>query len=80
MAILVRESSALNGSSSRSAGDLAVEPGQRAQQRGLAGPAHAEHGDELARGDVQVDSVEHHPAAERPAQPAHPRGRAAGAA
>ena len=56
------------------AGDLAVQPGQRAQQRGLAGPAHPEHGHELARGDIQVHAVEHLAAAERPAQPAHPRG------
>ena len=41
------------------AGHVVVEPGERAQQRALAGAAAPEQGHELARRDVEVDAVEH---------------------
>ncbi len=36
-----------------------VQPGQQAQQGALAAAAATDHGDELARRDVQVDALKH---------------------
>ena len=45
-------------------GHVPVEPGERPEQGGLARPAPPDHRDELARLDVQVEPVEHHPVTE----------------
>ena len=41
------------------AGHAAVQPGEGAQERALAGAAATEQGHELAGGDVEVEAVEH---------------------
>ena len=49
----------------------ALEPGDAAQGRGLAGGARAEDHEELAGGDVQVDAIERLHVAEPLGQPAN---------
>jgi hypothetical protein len=41
------------------AGTCRFEPGDDAQQRGLAAAARADEGDELAMGDVGIDIAQH---------------------
>lgn len=50
----------------RACGGATVEAGEDAQQGGLARPRTAEHRDELALGDLQVDPVEHRAVTENP--------------
>ncbi len=54
-----------------------VESGQQAQQGALAAAAAADHGDELAGGDAQVDALEHLPLTEGFADALHHQGNAA---
>ena len=61
-------------------GDRAVQPGQRAQQGGLAGPAAADQRDELAGRDVQVELGPGRAGHRSPGSARVPGGRAAGAA
>ncbi|KEH12301.1 hypothetical protein GY15_21800 [Delftia sp. 670] len=57
---------------------MAVQPGERAQQGGLARAGLAQQGHELARGNVQVDGVQHVLAAKAAREALQPHGARGG--